>query len=158
LETVNLQTYEPLRISDRHQRPSILIDPKVNLAVKRSILPIGANMIYPVNVILFKLGRVVANIKSALKRIQIAERNRLENRSYKSAVKTLTKSYLAAVEAHQAAPGAETKQQVEATMSAAYSKIDKAVKRGVLHPNTGARKKARLARVLKATETAGAAS
>ncbi|HSM82395.1 MAG TPA: 30S ribosomal protein S20 [Nodosilinea sp.] len=100
----------------------------------------------------------MANIKSALKRIKIAERNRLENRSYKSAVKTLTKNYLAAVEAHQAAPSADSKKQVEASMAAAYSKIDKAVKRGVLHPNTGARKKSRLARVLKAKETAGAAS
>jgi small subunit ribosomal protein S20 len=34
-------------------------------------------------------------------------------------------------------------------MSAAYSKIDKAVKRGVLHPNTGARKKSQLARMIK---------
>lgn len=100
----------------------------------------------------------MANIKSALKRIQIAERNRLENRSYKSAVKTLTKTYLAAVDAHQAAPTTDTQKQVEATMAAAFSKIDKAVKRGVLHPNTGARKKSRLARVLKAQETTGAAS
>jgi small subunit ribosomal protein S20 len=100
----------------------------------------------------------VANIKSAIKRIEIAERNRLENRSYKSAVKTLTKNYLSAVEAHQATPDADTQKQVEATMSAAFSKIDKAVKRGVLHPNTGARKKSRLARALKAQETTGAAS
>jgi small subunit ribosomal protein S20 len=100
----------------------------------------------------------VANIKSAIKRIEIAERNRLENRSYKSAVKTLTKNYLSAVEAHQATPDADTQKQVEATMSAAFSKIDKAVKRGVLHPNTGARKKSRLARALNAQETTGAAS
>jgi small subunit ribosomal protein S20 len=100
----------------------------------------------------------VANIKSALKRIKIAERNRLENRSYKSAVKTLTKTYLAAVEVHAANPTPDTHKQVESTMAAAYSKIDKAVKRGVLHANTGARKKSRLARVLKAQETAGAAS
>ena len=33
-------------------------------------------------------------------------------------------------------------------MSAAYSKIDKAVKRQVLHRNNGARKKARLAKAL----------
>ncbi len=100
----------------------------------------------------------MANIKSALKRIQITERNRLENRSYKSAVKTLTKNYLAALDAHQAAPSADTQKQVEATMAAAYSKIDKAVKRGVLHPNTGARKKSRLARVLKAQEATGSVS
>jgi small subunit ribosomal protein S20 len=43
-------------------------------------------------------------------------------------------------------------------MAAAYSKIDKAVKRGVLHPNTGARKKSRIARALKAQEAAGVAS
>jgi small subunit ribosomal protein S20 len=49
----------------------------------------------------------VANIKSAQKRIQIAERNRLHNRSYKSAIKTLTKSYLAAFSAYQADPTPE---------------------------------------------------
>ncbi|MFQ4136350.1 30S ribosomal protein S20 [Nodosilinea sp. PGN35] len=100
----------------------------------------------------------MANIKSALKRIEVAERNRLHNRSYKSAVKTLTKNYLAAVEVHQANPSSDSLKQVESTMAAAYSKIDKAVKRGVLHPNTGARKKSRLARLLKAQEAAGAAS
>ncbi|MBW4483125.1 MAG: 30S ribosomal protein S20 [Tildeniella torsiva UHER 1998/13D] len=100
----------------------------------------------------------MANIKSALKRIEVAERNRLHNRSYKSAVKTLTKNYLAAVEAHQANPSPDSLKQVEATMAAAYSKIDKAVKCGVLHANTGARKKSRIARALKVHETVGAAS
>jgi small subunit ribosomal protein S20 len=94
----------------------------------------------------------VANIKSAQKRIQIAERNRLHNRSYKSAIKTLTKHYLAAVSNYQANPTADALEEVSARMAAAYSKIDKAVKRGVLHANTGARKKSNLARVLKATE------
>ena len=100
----------------------------------------------------------MANIKSALKRIEVAERNRLHNRSYKSAVKTLTKNYLAAIESHQADPSPDSLKQVESTMAAAYSKIDKAVKRGVLHPNTGARKKSRIARALKAQEAVGAAS
>lgn len=95
----------------------------------------------------------MANIKSALKRIEVAERNRLHNRSYKSAVKTLSKNYLAAVEAYHADPTPENLEAVQAKMAAAYSKIDKAVKRGVLHPNTGARKKSRLARVLKAEDT-----
>jgi len=36
----------------------------------------------------------VANNKSAKKRIQIAERNRLVNKSYKSTVRTLTKKTL----------------------------------------------------------------
>jgi small subunit ribosomal protein S20 len=91
----------------------------------------------------------VANTKSALKRAQIAERNQLHNKAYKSAVKTLMKKYFAAVEAYASNPTSESKQLVDERMSQAYSKIDKAVKRGVLHPNSGARKKSRLARKLK---------
>ncbi|MEI6429430.1 MAG: 30S ribosomal protein S20 [Pseudanabaena sp. ELA607] len=91
----------------------------------------------------------MANIKSAQKRILIAERNRLENKSYKSAVKTLMKSYFAALTAYKASPSPEALENVNARMSLAYSKIDRAVKRGVLHNNTGARRKARLAAALK---------
>lgn len=91
----------------------------------------------------------MANIKSAIKRISIAERNRLRNKSYKSAVKTLMKKYLAAVDEYKANPSAETEEAVNQALSAAYSKIDKAVKRRVLHRNNGARKKARLASALK---------
>lgn len=91
----------------------------------------------------------MANTKSALKRVQIAERNRLRNKSYKSAVKTLMKSYLAAVAVYASNSSPEAKQEAERRMSEAYSKIDKAVKRGVLHANNGARKKSRLAKALK---------
>jgi len=94
----------------------------------------------------------VANIKSAIKRVEIAERNRLHNKSYKSAVKTLTKRYLATVTEYAANPTPELEQQVKERMAAAYSKIDKAVKRGVIHPNNGARKKSTLARFLKRQE------
>ncbi|GCL42458.1 30S ribosomal protein S20 [Anabaena sp. FACHB-1250] len=87
----------------------------------------------------------MANTKSALKRAQIAERNRLRNKAYKSAVKTLMKKYFSSVEAYAANPTTELKQEVEVKMSEAYSKIDKAVKKGVLHPNNGSRKKSRLA-------------
>jgi small subunit ribosomal protein S20 len=41
------------------------------------------------------------------------------------------------------------KEEIHNRLNAAYSKIDKAVKRGVLHPNNGARKKSNLARVVK---------
>jgi small subunit ribosomal protein S20 len=91
----------------------------------------------------------VANNKSALKRAKIAERNRLRNKAYKSAVKTLMKKYYAALEAYTSQPTDESKQEMMARMSEAYSKIDKAVKRGVLHTNNGARKKSRLAQRLK---------
>jgi small subunit ribosomal protein S20 len=90
----------------------------------------------------------VANIKSAIKRVDIAERNRLHNKSYKSAVKTLTKKYLEAVATYTASPSSDVLQDAQSKLSATYSKIDKAVKRGVLHRNTGARKKARLAKLL----------
>ena len=96
----------------------------------------------------------MANSKSAIKRIKIAERNRLRNKSYKSAVKTLMKNYFSAVESYAAAPSSESLETVNKFMSAAYSKIDKAVKCRVLHANNGARKKARLARALKTAEAA----
>lgn len=91
----------------------------------------------------------MANIKSAKKRVEVAERNRLRNKAYKSAIKTLMKKYFAAAEQHAANPTDESKKAVDEAMSLAYSKIDKAVKRGVLHRNTGARRKARLAKALK---------
>jgi len=62
------------------------------------------------------------------------------------------KRYFTAVDQYAADPTPESMQEVQQRMSAAYSKIDKAVKRGVLHPNNGARKKSRLAKVLKAHE------
>lgn len=97
----------------------------------------------------------MANSKSALKRAKIGERNRLRNKAYKSAVRTLMKKYFAAVEAYTADPSPESKQLLDTRMSEAYSKIDKAVKRGVLHPNNGARQKSKLAKTLKPlTQTA----
>lgn len=98
------------------------------------------------------------NIKSAIKRVQIAERNRLRNKSYRSAVRTLVKRYFAAVENYKSEPSAEAKQDVQTRMSAAYSKIDKAVKKGVIHSNAAARKKAQLARAFKTVDGVAEAS
>lgn len=91
----------------------------------------------------------MANIKSAIKRVEIAERNRLRNKSHKSEVRTLMKKYFTAVETHTATPTPETSAEVQKCMSDAYQKIDKAVQKGVLHRNNGANKKSRLAKVLK---------
>jgi len=91
----------------------------------------------------------VPNIKSAIKRVQITERNRLQNKSYKSAVRTLMKRCMAAADAYAASPSPEAKEEVQERVSVAYSKIDKAVKRGVFHKNSGSRKKARLSRYVK---------
>jgi len=91
----------------------------------------------------------VANNKSSKKRIEVAERNWLLNRSYKSAVRTLMKRCLTAVSAYSQQPDDETRVVVRTSLSAAFSKIDKAVKRGVLHRNTGANQKSRLSAMVK---------
>ncbi|AHB88085.1 30S ribosomal protein S20 RpsT [Thermosynechococcus sp. NK55a] len=93
----------------------------------------------------------MANIKSAAKRAQIAERNRLRNKAYRSAVRTLIKNYLNAISQYSADPTPEKLAEVHQRLNLAFSKIDKAVKRGVLHRNTGARRKARLTRILNKT-------
>nr|YP_002048760.1 30S ribosomal protein S20 [Paulinella chromatophora]ACB42550.1 30S ribosomal protein S20 [Paulinella chromatophora] len=95
----------------------------------------------------------MANNKSSKKRVQVAERNRLENRSYKSAVRTLIKRCLTASESYSKEPSEETKTTVELTLKAAFSKIDKAVKRGILHRNAGAHQKSRLSAITKQAST-----
>jgi len=97
----------------------------------------------------------VANSKSAIKRIQINERNRLRNKAYKSAVKTLMKKYFGIVDEYAANPTPELNERVQLALAEAYSKIDKAVKRKVLHANNGARKKSRLAKALKRATATG---
>ncbi len=90
----------------------------------------------------------MANIKSAVKRIEVAERNRLRNKAHKSVVRTLMKKYFVAVEKHTATPSDETSAEVQKCMNEAYKKIDKAVQKGVLHRNNGANKKSRLAKAI----------
>jgi small subunit ribosomal protein S20 len=83
----------------------------------------------------------MANIHSQKKRIQRAERERLENRRYTSRVKTYFRRLQRAVAA------GEDEATVEAEHRTLVQAIDKAVKHGALHRNNGARKKARAARV-----------
>ncbi|MFO7628871.1 MAG: 30S ribosomal protein S20 [Prochlorococcaceae cyanobacterium] len=91
----------------------------------------------------------MANNKSSKKRIEIAERNRLRNRSYKSALRTLIKRCLSACTAYSQSPDGDGKAAVQSSLSAAFSKIDKAVKVGVVHRNTGANQKSRLSQAVK---------
>jgi small subunit ribosomal protein S20 len=82
----------------------------------------------------------MANIPSQEKRILRAQRERYENRRYTSAIKTYFRRLETAVGGgDDAAADAEHRQLV--------ALIDKAVKRGALHRNTGARKKSRAARL-----------
>jgi small subunit ribosomal protein S20 len=83
----------------------------------------------------------MANIHSQKKRIARAERERLENRRYTSAIKTYFRRLESAVEGGDAdTANAEARQLT--------SLIDKATKRGALHRNTAARKKSRASRLL----------
>ncbi len=91
----------------------------------------------------------VANNKSSKKRVEIAERNRLENKSYKSAMRTLMKRCFSACSVYSQEPGEAAKENAQTSINVAFSKIDKAVKRGVLHRNAGAHQKSRLSAALK---------
>ena len=95
----------------------------------------------------------MANNKSAKKRIQIAERNRLSNKSYKSTVRTLTKKTLENCEKYKREPNDENKELVNTSLNKAFSLIDKAVKKNVLHKNNGANKKSKINNIVKTTLT-----
>ena len=87
----------------------------------------------------------MANIKSAKKRVLIAEANRQRNEAFKSSIKTAVKKALAL-----ATEG--DKDALASAISAVYKLCDKAVSKGVLHKNTAARKKSRLVLAIKKLE------
>ena len=78
----------------------------------------------------------VPNIQSAMKRVKVSEKKNLRNRMIKSGVKTAVRKF----------NEQETAEQYAATTSA----IDKAVAKGIIHKNAANRKKARLAKMVKA--------
>ncbi len=82
----------------------------------------------------------MANIHSQKKRILRTERERLENRRYTSAIKT----YFRRLEATMQSGDTTT---ADAEHRELVSTIDKAVGRGAMHRNTGARRKSRAARL-----------
>ncbi|HYI20055.1 MAG TPA: 30S ribosomal protein S20 [Solirubrobacteraceae bacterium] len=82
----------------------------------------------------------MANIASQKKRILRTERERLENRRYTSAIKTYFRRLQASVaEGNAEAADTEHRHLVKT--------VDKAIKRGALHKNAGARKKSRAAKL-----------
>jgi len=80
------------------------------------------------------------NKKSAAKRVLIAEKNRLYNRYWKTRCKTTAKNFMAAV-------GGSDKDLISTRLSEATSTLDKAVTKGVIHRNTAARRKSRMAKL-----------
>ena len=81
----------------------------------------------------------MANTKSAMKRIRQSEKRRVRNRTIRSQVRTAVKTARAA--------GGDARRTAVAE---AIRALDKAVTKGVVHPNTAARKKSALARRLAA--------
>jgi small subunit ribosomal protein S20 len=84
---------------------------------------------------------VLANIKSAKKRIAVNAKRQLRNKMIKSSTKT-------AVKKMQAAAAAGGREAAEAAFINAVSAIDKATTKGVFHKNTASRKKSQLAKLL----------
>ena len=91
----------------------------------------------------------MANNKSAKKRILISKRNTLQNRFYKSSVRTLTKRFLKDVDIYKDSQSTTDKEKAQIVLNSIYSLIDKGSKKNVYHKNTASRKKAKLAALLK---------
>lgn len=87
------------------------------------------------------------NTKSAIKQLRQDEVRRLRNKSIKSRCKTEIKKVLAAVDSGDI-------ETAEAQYRVAAKRLDKAGSAKVLHPNTAARQKSRLQRLIKAAKKA----
>ena len=86
--------------------------------------------------------QALANIKQQKKRILVAQRQRLENLRYRSAIKTYFRRLQTAVDSGDA--------ELAETEHRALQKLcDRAAAKRALHPNTAARKKARAASIVE---------
>lgn len=77
------------------------------------------------------------NIKSAIKRVKVTATKTLKNNILKSRLKTSIKKCIEAINSDA---------DVKTNLSKAGKEIDKAAAKGILHKNTAARRKSRLAR------------
>ena len=85
-------------------------------------------------------------IKSGIKRVEIAERNRQRNVAVKSEMKTRIKQAVGALSTAESGTVSKT----------AISSIDVAAKKGVIHPNKAARLKSRLMKRVNAASATSA--
>lgn len=83
----------------------------------------------------------LANIKSAKKRVLVAQTKTARNKAIRSKVKTMIKKVEAAI-------AAGDKAAAQASLLVAISEIDKAASKGVYHKNTASRKVARLTKAV----------
>jgi small subunit ribosomal protein S20 len=89
-------------------------------------------------------------IKSAKKRVRVAEKASIRNSKTKRSLRTAIKAF------HKAITGGD--KNVTELHSDAQSNVDKAVKKGVMHKNKAARQKSQLAARAKAAATAAPAA
>ena len=85
----------------------------------------------------------LANIKSAKKRVLVAEVRTARNKAIKSKVKSYVKKVEAAVAAND-------KAAAQTALTEAISEISKAASKGIYHKNTAARKVSRLTKAVNA--------
>lgn len=90
----------------------------------------------------------MAHSLSAKKRVRQNEKSRMYNRSHKSELKSEIKDFLALVHKHDV-------KAVEEALPKAYKEIDQVAAKGVIHKNTAARRKARLARLAAGLKKTG---
>jgi small subunit ribosomal protein S20 len=83
----------------------------------------------------------LANIQSAIKRIRSSERKRRINQVHESRARTYVKKTRQLIAAGQL-------EEAEAMAQQAYSALDRAAQKGVLHKNNASRRKSRLAKQL----------
>ena len=87
----------------------------------------------------------MANIKSAKKRVLVAQKRADRNKAARSKVKTYIKKVEAAIESGD-------KDAAKAALIAATSVIDTATSKGIYHKNTSSRKVSRMAKAVNAME------
>ncbi len=75
--------------------------------------------------------------RSAMKRVRQAEKRRLRNKAMKTRIKNTIKKLLKA----------EGEERIR-LLREAYSLLDKAARKGIIHENTAARKKQKLAKIV----------
>lgn len=82
--------------------------------------------------------KILPNIKSAVKRVKVTKKKTLRNREQKSILKTYIRKSREAID--------NKSENVKEAFKNAIRAIDKAVSKNILHRNTAARKKAKLAK------------
>lgn len=85
-------------------------------------------------------------LKSAIKRVQVAERNRQRNLIYTTQIKTLIKKVADFVAKKDTKSASDTANE-------AFALIDRASTRNILHLKNAARKKSKISKGLKSLET-----